>query len=158
MEWTPPGTIREREGLVNNVLEISPGGQLPRRAYRPRSVRRVVARRKRSLVFLDPKRIWAFEAADRLTFVHAPEGTFAIDMSLAGLEASFGRSLFRVHRNWLVNLAYVKELERDIGGATLIVGNELGSSGKSIRAPISHDRAKALRAVLLKNATGLRRP
>jgi DNA-binding LytR/AlgR family response regulator len=107
-------------------------------------------------VFLDPKRIWAFEAADRLTFVHAPEGTFAIDMSLAGLEASFGRSLFRVHRNWLVNLAYVKELERDIGGATLIVGNELGS--KSIRAPISHDRAKALRAVLLKNATGLRRP
>jgi DNA-binding LytR/AlgR family response regulator len=121
-------------------------------------VRRVVARRKRSLVFLDPKKIWAFEAADRLTFVHSPEGTFAIDMSLAALEASFGRALFRVHRNWLVNLAYVRELERDIGGATLIVGNELGSPGNSIRAPISHDRAKALRAVLLKNATGLRRP
>jgi two-component system response regulator LytT len=120
-------------------------------------VRRVVARRNRSLVFLDPKKIWAFEAADRLAFVHSPEGTFAIDMSLAALEASFGRALFRVHRNWLVNLTYVKELERDIGGATLIVGSELGSSG-SIRAPVSHDRARELRAVLLKNATGLRRP
>ena len=43
---------------------------LERRAPRPHAVRRVVARRKKSLVFLDPEKIWAFEAADRLTFVH----------------------------------------------------------------------------------------
>ena len=29
------------------------------------------------------------------------------------IEASFGRALTRVHRNWLVNLASVKEMERD---------------------------------------------
>jgi DNA-binding LytR/AlgR family response regulator len=131
---------------------------LERRAPRPQAVRRVVARRKKSLVFLDPEKIWAFEAADRLTFVHSPEGKFDVDLSLAAIEASLGRGLFRVHRNWLVNLAYVKELDRDIGGATVTVGNELGPSGKSIRAPVSQDRAKALRDVLLENATGLRRP
>src|ERR1700682_1545116 len=131
---------------------------LERRAPRPQAVRRVVARRKKSLVFLDPEKIWAFEAADRLTFVHSPEGKFDVDLSLAAIEASFGRALFRVHRNWLVNLAYVKELDRDIGGATVTVGSELGSSGKGIRAPVSQDRAKALRDVLLENATGLRRP
>ncbi len=131
---------------------------LERRAPRAEGVRRVVARRKKSLVFLDPVSIWAFEAADRLTFVHSPEGKFDIDLSLAAIEASFGRALFRVHRNWLVNLAYVKELERDIGGATVIVGSDLEPSGKSIRAPVSQDRAKALRDVLLENATGLRRP
>jgi hypothetical protein len=49
-------------------------------------------------------------------------------------------------------------LERDIGGATVLVGSDLESSGKSIRAPVSQDRAKALRDVLLENATGLRRP
>jgi DNA-binding LytR/AlgR family response regulator len=130
---------------------------LERRAPRPPGVRRVVARRKKSLVFLDPAMIWAFEAADRLTYVHAPEGKFDIDLSLAAIEASFGRALFRVHRNWLVNLAYVKELERDIGGATVIVGNDLQPEGHSIRAPVSQDRAKALRDVLLENATGLRR-
>jgi DNA-binding LytR/AlgR family response regulator len=118
----------------------------------------VVARRKKSLVFLDPTTIWAFEAADRLTFVHSPDGKFDIDLSLAAIEASFGRALFRVHRNWLVNLAYVKELERDISGATVTVGSDLGSEGHSIRAPVSQDRAKALRDVLLENATGLRRP
>jgi DNA-binding LytR/AlgR family response regulator len=131
---------------------------LERRAPRAHAVRRVVARRKKSLVFLDPTTIWAFEAADRLTFVHSPDGKFDIDLSLAAIEASFGRALFRVHRNWLVNLAYVKELERDISGATVTVGSDLGSEGHSIRAPVSQDRAKALRDVLLENATGLRRP
>jgi len=131
---------------------------LERRPPRPQGVRRVVARRKKSLVFLDPEKIWAFEAADRLTFVHSAEGRFDIDLSLAAIEASFGRALFRVHRNWLVNLAYVKELERDIGGATVMVGSDLGPSGKNIRAPVSQDRAKALRDVLLENTTGLRRP
>jgi DNA-binding LytR/AlgR family response regulator len=116
----------------------------------------VVARRKKSLVFLDPQTIWAFEAADRLTFVHSAEGRFDIDLSLSAIEAAFGRALFRVHRNWLVNLAYVKEMERVMGGATLTVG-ELGREGPSIRAPVSQDRAKPVRDVLLENATGLRR-
>ncbi len=51
---------------------------------------RIVARRKRSLVFLEPHEIWAFEAADRLTFVHTMHGTFDIDSVARG-----GRGLFR---------------------------------------------------------------
>ena len=131
---------------------------LERRAPRSQGPRRVVARRKKSLVFLDPASIWAFEAADRLTFVHAPEGKFDIDLSLAAIESSFGRALFRVHRNWLVNLTYVRELERDIGGAMVTVGSDLAPEGQSIQVPVSQDRSKALRDVLLENATGLRRP
>ncbi len=130
---------------------------LERRAPRPHAVRRVVARRKKSLVFLDPEKIWAFEAADRLTFVHSSDGKFDIDLSLAAIEASFGRALFRVHRNWLVNLLYVKELDRDIGGLTVTVGSDLDPEGPSIHAPVSQDRAKALRDVLLENTTGLRK-
>ena len=131
---------------------------LERRAPRSQGPRRVVARRKKSLVFLDPATIWAFEAADRLTFVHAPEGRFDIDLSLAAIETSLGRALFRVHRNWLINLAFVKELERDVGGATVTVGNDLTPGGRSIQVPVSQDRSKALRDALLANATGLRRP
>lgn len=99
---------------------------LERRAFRAQRPRRVVARRKKSLVFLDPQTIWAFEAADRLTYVHAPEGRFDIDLSLAAIEASFGRALFRVHWNWLVNLTCVKELDRDSGGAIVTVGRDAG--------------------------------
>jgi len=130
---------------------------LARRASRSRGPRRVVARRKKSLVFLDPETIWAFEASDRLTFVHCPEGRFDIDLSLAAIESSFGRKLFRVHRNWLVNLNCVKELDRDVGGASVTVGIDSGSDGHGMQVPVSQDRSKPLRDALLENATGLRR-
>jgi two-component system, LytTR family, response regulator LytT len=76
-----------------------------RRPERRSGPLRVVARRKKNLVFLVPQDIWAFEAADRLTCVHSRQGTFDVDLSLAAIEASLGRALTRVHRNWLVNLA-----------------------------------------------------
>ena len=96
---------------------------------------RIVARRKRSLVFLEPQEIWAFEAADRLTFVHTLHGTFDIDLSLAAVEASFGRAFVRVHRNWLVNAAHIKELERDGHETKLFVGAGVADAGKGVRVP-----------------------
>ena len=91
---------------------------------------RIVARRKRSLVFLEPHEIWAFEAADRLTFVHTMHGTFDIDLSLAAVEASFGRAFVRVHRNWLVNATHIKELERDGHETKLFVGAGVRGRGQ----------------------------
>jgi DNA-binding LytR/AlgR family response regulator len=118
---------------------------------------RIVARRKRSLVFLEPSEIWAFEAADRLTFVHAMHGTFDIDLSLAAVESSFGRAFVRVHRNWLVNAMHIKELERDGHETKLFVGAGLADAGRGVHVPVARERAGALREMLLMNATGLRR-
>src|SRR5882762_4447804 len=127
-----------------------------RRETRRSGALRVVARRKRNLVFLDPADIWAFEASDRLSFVHSRLGKFDIDLSLAAIENSFGRSLMRVHRNWLVNLDFARELEREEGETTLFIGTSLGNEGQGIRVPVSRDRAQPVRAALLANATGLR--
>jgi DNA-binding LytR/AlgR family response regulator len=118
---------------------------------------RIVARRKRSLVFLQPQEIWAFEAADRLTFVHTMHGTFDIDLSLAAVEASFGRAFVRVHRNWLVNAAHIKELERDGHETRLFVGPGVADGGQGVTVPVARERAAAVREMLLTNATGLRR-
>ena len=118
---------------------------------------RIVARRKKSLVFLDPSEIWAFEAADRMTFVHAAHGTFDLDLSLSAIEASFGRAFTRVHRNWLVNVAQIRELERDGTETKLFVGSGLDDERRGVRVPVSRDRAQPLRDMLLANATGLRR-
>jgi DNA-binding LytR/AlgR family response regulator len=123
----------------------------------PHTTSRIVARRRKSLVFLEPQEIWAFEAADRLTFVHTAHGKFDLDLSLAAIEASFGRALMRVHRNWLVNVAHIKELERDGAETKLFVGPGIGEASQGVRVPVSRDRAQALRETLLANATGLRR-
>jgi DNA-binding LytR/AlgR family response regulator len=129
----------------------------PREAAALAAPPRIVARRKRSLVFLEPHEIWAFEAADRLTFVHATHGTFDLDLSLATVEASFGRAFVRVHRSWLVNAGHIKELERDGHETRLFVGTSVAEGGRGVRVPVARERAAAVREMLLGNATGLRR-
>ncbi len=118
---------------------------------------RIVSRRKKSLVFLEPDEIWAFEAADRMTFAHTEHGTFDLDLSLTAIETSFGRTFIRVHRSWLVNLKHVKELERDGNETRLFVGHRLSDGGQGVFVQVARDRTQEIRDLLLANATGLRR-
>jgi DNA-binding LytR/AlgR family response regulator len=113
---------------------------------------KIVARKKKSLVFLRPEEVWAYEAADRLTFVHTRRGKFDLDLSLSAIEAAFGSGLLRTHRNWLVNPEHVLELLRDAGDELLI-----GDEHEGPRVPVARERAQAVRDALLANATGLRR-
>ncbi len=123
----------------------------------PTMAPKIVARRKRNLVFLSPDEVWAFEAADRLTFVHTRHGKFDVDLSLAAIELSLGAGMARVHRNWLVNLAHVKELERETSDTSLFVGDALAGEGAGVRVPVSRERTQEVRDLLLGMATGLRR-
>jgi DNA-binding LytR/AlgR family response regulator len=122
----------------------------------PSGPTKIVARKKKGLVFLRPEEVWAFEAADRLTFVHTRRGKFDLDLSLAAIEAAFGgggRALLRAHRNWLVNPEHVRELVRD-SGDELVVG---GDEGEGVQVPVARERAQLVRDALLADATGLRR-
>ena len=118
----------------------------------PATPSRIVARKGRSLVFLEPSEVWAFEAADRLTCVHSARGKFDVDLSLATIESSLGRSFARVHRNWLVNAAHIKQLDRDGSETSLLVGTEAG-----ITVPVARERSQGVRDMLLSNAMGVRR-
>jgi two-component system response regulator LytT len=138
------------EHCLRRIMERRP----TRRESTP-APQRIVARRKKSLVFLDADEVWAFEAAHRLTFVHTPHGIFDLDLSLAAIEASFGRKLTRVHRSWLVNPTFVKELEREGSDTRLLVGSAVGQPG--VHVPVARERAQELKDLLLANATGLRR-
>lgn len=113
---------------------------------------RIVARKGRSLVFLDPSEVWAFEAKDRLTCVHSARGKFDVDLSLATIESSLGRSFARVHRNWLVNATHIKQLDRDGSETSLLVGTE-----SAIVVPVARERSQGVRDMLLSNAMGVRR-
>ncbi|MDB5213842.1 MAG: Two-component system response regulator [Myxococcaceae bacterium] len=124
---------------------------------KPVASTRIVARRGKTLVFLERSEVWAFEAADRLTQLHSEHGTFDVDLTLSVIEASFGRGLMRVHRNWLVNAAHIRELERDGRETMIFVGAGLGADRRGLTIPVSRDRAQAMREMLLATATGLRR-
>jgi DNA-binding LytR/AlgR family response regulator len=115
---------------------------------------RVVARSKKGLVLFARDEVWAFEAIERLTFVHTARGRFDLDLSLAVIEATFGDQFLRVHRQWLVHTAHVRAIENENGESIVLVGDE---PDREIRVPIARARRGAIRDALLSNATGLRR-
>ena len=118
-------------------------------------MRKIVARRKRALVFLRLVEVWAFEAAERLAYVHTARGRFDVDLSLSAVETSIGCTMLRVHRNWLVNVDHVRELEGAGSDTELLVGPP-GDPVDGLRVPVARERAQAVREALLGNATGIR--
>jgi two-component system response regulator LytT len=116
---------------------------------------RLVARRKRALVFLRFDEVWAFEAAERLAYVHTARGRFEVDLSLAAVESSMGRTLLRAHRNWLVNVDHVRELEGSGSETKLLVASSAPEE-EPLRVPVSRDRAPAVREALLERTMGMR--
>src|SRR5262249_23209728 len=121
----------------------------------PATPSRLVARRKRALVFLRLDEVWAFESAERLAYVHTGHGRDEIDLSRSAVEASIGRTLLRVHRSWLVNVEHVRELDGHGSETELVVGSPIGEQG-GVRVPVSRDRAQAVRGTLLSSAMGIR--
>jgi len=117
---------------------------------------RIAARRERVIVFLDLHEVWACEAADRLTFVHSARGRFDLDLTLSAIGASCGRTLLRVHRNWLINPARAVELERDAGDTSIFVGTVNGTEKVGLRVPVAKERAAAVRDALLAGTSGIR--
>lgn len=117
---------------------------------------RIAARRQRSIVFLELGEVWACEASERLTYVHSARGRFDLDLSLATIGSSFGRTLIRVHRNWLVNTSRVLELEREAGDIALFVGAITGGERAGVRVPVAKERAGEIRDLLLAGACGIR--
>jgi DNA-binding LytR/AlgR family response regulator len=121
---------------------------------------RIVARGKGStLVFIPSTEIWAFEARGRLVCLHAPTGSFDVDLSLREVEAVLGPRFLRVHRNWLVGLTKVRELRSSSGASVLFIGDTTAEDPASLRGlevPIARERTKVVRRVLLAGAFGLR--
>ena len=121
----------------------------------PRSVPdRIVARSKKGLVLFARDEVWAFEAAERLMFVHTSRGRFDVDLSLAAIEVSLGSGFLRVHRQWLVHIAHVGAVENEDGETVVVVGDE---PARELRVPVARDRKAAVLDLLLHGATGLRR-
>lgn len=133
--------------------------RLARRSRRPKPAApaRVVARSKKGLVFLHQTEAWAFEASDRLTFVHCQAGRFDIDLSLTAIEATLGDGWLRVHRNWVINMQHVRALDRDDSGSSIVLAAQVDPESGHVRVPIARDKVQSVREALLQGATGIRR-
>ena len=113
--------------------------------------RRIVARDRSTLVFVPPEEVLAFEASARLCFAHCAGGRFSIDLSLSALESTFEGTFLRVHRNWLIQPAFVRRYDKELSELSVQLGD------LACVVPVSRERAQAVKDALFANAIGLRR-
>ncbi|MGD0524238.1 MAG: LytTR family DNA-binding domain-containing protein [Polyangiaceae bacterium] len=117
---------------------------------------RVVARRRTALVILETRDVWAFEAKDRLCFVHSTRGCFDVDLSLLEIEQALGGSFIRIHRRWLVNVANIRELQGGYRGCRLWVASRAAERGTGVRIPVAREAVRSVKRRLLEGTVGLR--
>lgn len=121
-----------------------------RRPQAPTAATRIAARQGRTLCLLDVRDVLAFEARERLVFVHTERQRFDVDLGLASFAASFGARFLRVHRQWLVAVEHVREVQPGELGMHLRVGTNLV-------VPCAAERTKEIRDGILAGTVGLRR-
>jgi DNA-binding LytR/AlgR family response regulator len=121
-------------------------------------VARFAARKGKGYVFLHAQDAQAFEAEGRLAYVHTAGARYDVDLSLTAMESLLGDGFVRVHRSWLVCLAMVREVERDGGEMTLVLGQADSAAGTlPLRVPVARDRISAVKQLLLGATIGIRR-
>jgi DNA-binding LytR/AlgR family response regulator len=136
------------------------------RPFGPRSARasreesttltRIAARSRQNLVFLQVDEVLAFEAKDRLYYVHSRRGRFDVDLSLIELEGALGAAFLRVHRNWLVCVSKIHSLENEGKSHWAVIEEMRECERIAIRAPVSRELIRSVRARLLAGSIGLR--
>jgi DNA-binding LytR/AlgR family response regulator len=147
-----------RAPQANDVGDVSVAPRAPpppRWSGAPRDVRIVARAKGKTVVFIAASEVWAFEARGQLVYVHTAEGKFGIDLSLREVEARLGAPFLRVHRNWLVGLAKVREL----GAMHLFAGDAISTGNvqrQGIELPVAQERIKDVRGRLLADSFGLR--
>jgi DNA-binding LytR/AlgR family response regulator len=153
--WQPHAPSSEGRTRLD-VVGASPAAA-PDSASPTSAAGRIAARRRDAIVVLDVGDVWAFEARERLCFVHSAGGRFDVDLSLQDLALRLGPGFSRVHRSWLANLANVREYGSEHGHHVLLVGRLGGAvPHEAIHVPVSREYAMHVRARLLTGTVGFR--
>lgn len=105
---------------------------------------RISGKRGAKILVLEPGEILWFEAEDTLVFAHTASGRVMIDRTLSELETNLGRTFFRCHRRFLVNLARIAEILPGDAGTYRIVLRDEGRS----TVPLSRRQARRLREII----------
>ena len=137
---------RMRNGLqspldIENLLRQLTSALPPPREYSSRLPSRTGDR----VEFVDVAHVTHFYANEKLTYAATAKKAYAVDSTIAELEASLDPSRFvRVHRSTIVNLHFVVEVYSWFSDRMMVRIND----GKGTELTVARDRVKSLKAKL----------
>jgi two-component system LytT family response regulator len=114
-----------RERLAACVSRLGAGAPpaertQPDKSGRKRALERILVRRSSKLIVIPIDDVAVFESEDKLVFVRAAAGRFALNMSMKEIEERVDSDVFcRVHKQAIVRLSEVREINAMPGGQYL---------------------------------------
>lgn len=120
------------------------------RALRPTAPRRLVGFKRKRMFLFDPAHAACFELRSGLVHATLESGeTFTTDYSIRGLEQRLaGEGFFRAHRDVVVNLARVTEIERAGAGKLTLILDSAQTAGEVKSVMCSRPASARLRRLL----------
>ena len=111
---------------------------------RPTSNERIPVEKGGKKLLIPTDKIHFIMAKDDYSYLHTETDRYLSTVSLAQLESKLeSQGFFRVHRRYLVNLAYVREVDNVTGGTLLLT-----LAGEEEQIPVSRRRVASLKKVL----------
>jgi len=99
----------------------------------PTTIKRITAKSGDKIHLLVPEDIIYIHSRHGIVFAVLPEREYALDVSLDKLQEQFPQLFIRLHRQHLVNLAHIKQLERWRNGNFLMRFNGIDETLTSSR-------------------------
>ena len=123
----------EHDARVRGLLESA-----------PRGFNRIVCRKANRLVLLDPADVCFFWIDGGIVRAKAVQENYWVNYAIGDLAAVLsGRSFFRAHRSFLVNLNMVSEIRPNVRGLQLVM-----KDSDHTAIAVSERQARALRALI----------
>jgi LytTR family transcriptional regulator, CO-responsive transcriptional regulator RcoM len=109
-----------------------------------RQLKKIPIYRANRLILIDLEDIVWLEASNHYTWIATAEGRYLSNLSLADLEARIEPEVFfRCHRSHIVNLKFVKEIDR-VGDSHQLLLEKI----ESAKVPVSRKRIAVLKSLL----------
>jgi len=106
---------------------------------------RIPVTRQSKTILLNPDEIFYIESQGEYTIIHSQRGRFISSIRLKDFEKKLSsKSFFRVHRSFVVNIDYVKELISLYGGLCMLRLTD----EKETEVPVSRRQARELKVFL----------
>jgi two-component system, LytTR family, response regulator len=103
---------------------------------------RISSRMGERVVFVEVSKITHFYAKDKLTYAATISKNYAVDLTIAELEAKLDPAVFiRIHRATLLNIQYVEEVSSWFAGGLIVRLKD----GKRTELQIARDRLKEVK-------------
>ncbi|MFI5136380.1 MAG: LytR/AlgR family response regulator transcription factor [Sphingobacteriales bacterium] len=122
-------TIKKLGQMQQQPLDYLSLAALIKQYQLKKDIRTLTVKIGDKILLIKPENIIYTEADDKYVFLHTTDGReHLIDFTISSLEEKLPEQFIRIHRGYIINTDYIKEIRKSFDGAFVFVMNDAGNT------------------------------